>query len=242
MTDYTAVPLKQLNLSADQIAEVRNQYPDFENVFDTDSNYAIPLSLIQTGLEGEEINTNFLLEFFQETNIRPATLFEYCATVFNFVSQEDPETQKEIIAVVDTKGTDTDPQDVKDELNELEQHIDGASFFDFLKINYQQKADELSERLQYEPEHEPKEDDVWEINLVNVQGVDADTDSKPITVVIEGFIIPEDVETETFFDSPALVRVVGEYEEYPGLGEGDLFVATPNAFADGTHITNLNET
>lgn len=244
MTTYDAVPLTALQLSSDQIDAIRNQYPEFDGVFQTDADvdYAIPLSLIESGLEGEEVNTTFLLEFFQETNIRPATLFEYCATVFNYVSQKDPQTQKDIIATVDAQNNDTSADDVRDELDQLEKHIDGSSFFDFLKINYQQKANDLSEQLQYENEEKPKENDVWEINLVNVQGVDADDDTKPITVVIEGFIIPDEVETETFFDSPALVRVVGEYDEYMGLEEGDMFVATPNAFANGTHITNLDET
>jgi len=240
MTKYNAVPLSQFELSDTDINTIKESYPEFENIFDTNNTFAIPLKLIEEGLENEGVNTDLLLNIYQTKNIHPTTLFEYCATIFKHASKHNQTKQKEIIATIDSQYNNKTQQEIKKELSQLEQHIQ-TTFFEFLKNNYQQKANELSTKLQYNTDKTPQKDDVWEINLLNIQGTKQTNQNKPITVAIEDFIIPKE-NNNTFFDSPALVRVVGEYTEYNGIEEGNIFIATPNAFSNGQYITNLNET
>lgn len=240
-TDYNAVPLTTLGLTEDDINYIRENYPQFEHTFttDTDSNFAIPIDLIKSGYDESPVNTDLLLKVFKHEDITPTELFEYCVDVFRLASKQSPEQQKNAIAAADHYATGIDKQQVRSELNQLETQTDNASFFDILQVNYNQQLKELQKRLKYDETPDPE--DVWEINLVNIQGVQETDETKPITVVVEDFIMPDETEANSIFDSPALVRIVGEYDEYTGLEEGDLFVATPAAFADGKYITNLSD-
>lgn len=239
--NYTSVPLSVLGLDDGDIKYFRENYSQFTNTFSNgnDCEFGIPIDLIKSGYDESSINTDLLLTVFKQENITPTELFEYCVDVFRIASRQTPTEQKQSIAAADHHATGISKEEVLEELNTLESQTENASFFDILRVNYTHQLEELQKRLKYDETPDPE--DVWEINLVNVQGVEEQEGEKPITVVVEDFIMPDDVESESLFDSPVLVRVVGEYDEYSGLEEGDLFVATPAAFADGKYITNLQE-
>jgi len=238
---YTSVPLSILGLDEDDIQYFHENYPKFKQIFTVESEYdfGLPIDLIKSGYEESGVNTDLLLTVFKNENITPTELFEYCVDVFRIASRQTPSEQKQAIAEADQYATGVAKEEVLEELDALEQQTENASFFDILRVNYTHQLEELQKRLRYDETPDPE--DVWEINLVNVQGAEEQDGEKPITVVVEDFIMPDDVESNSIFDSPVLVRVVGEYEEYSGLEEGDLFVATPAAFADGNYITNLQE-
>lgn len=241
MDTSESIPLRNLGLTQRQIASIERRYIDLREMFPEE--YKLPTKLITGGIDNHEINSTYLLQIYKEYEIRPERLFEYGASVFSLAeSTTDAQTQKQLIAEADASISNSHVDQVYDELSELEQHIEEPSFFRFLARNYARKSHELEKRLKYD--ETPDINDVWEINLLNAQGQEFKKETVSevlVTVVVEAFVLPDEVADEGFSDSPAVVSIVGEYEEHKGIEEGGLLVATPNAFRDGTFIENLDE-
>lgn len=242
MSDSDSIPLSSLGLSKQQVASIENRYPDLEAMF-AGGEYKIPTKLIVGGIGNQKINSRYLLQMYKQYEIRPERLFEYGASVFSLADQTtDAQTQKRLIAEADASISESDIDQVYNELQRLEEYIDDETFFRFLASNYARKSHELEKRLKYE--ETPNINDVWEINLLNAQGQEFEehtVDEVLVTVVVEAFVLPEEVANKGFSDSPAVVSIVGEYEEHKGIEEGGLLVATPNAFREGTFIENLGD-
>lgn len=242
MSESKSIPLSALGLSEKHIESIATRYDDLAVMFDN-GEYQLPTKIIRGGINEQEINSDYLLKVYKQHEIRPERLFEYAAAVFSIANTVTSSSdQKRLIAEADAQISDNDVDEVFNELTALEEHITENSFFKFLAVNYARKSHDLEKRLKYEETPDIK--DVWEINLLNAQGPDIDVgdgEDMLVTVVVEAFILPDEMAEESFSDSPALVSIVGEYEEYDGLEEGALIVATPNAFRDGTFIENISD-
>lgn len=235
---HNGIPLKDLGLTQNQINTIKDTYPQLEQLFS--DTYKLPTQLIKDGLNGYETNTDYLLQIYNTHNIKPETLFNYGSDVFTYANKNATEDeQTEIIASADTQLTSNSIQETKNELQELKTTLPTDTYFKFLSQQYQQKATNLK-NLQYKTK--PEIGEIWKLNLVNAKNITVkdDADEIPITVEVEQFLIDSDEINKSFTDSPALVSIVGNYEEYSRISKGDILIVTPNAFRDGTRLTTAN--